>query len=334
MASVHGRSAAGRTFELVQATVDRGAVQPVPARHTHAAMIQIQVATAPVSAPSSMAPVSQISAASTERRQVGARAVPSFSLVPAVVDRDAASLQPSSLVRVERGARHSAAQFQGQRYAGQTYAVSRASMVLRPWYGWTPPIGREAVRMWHRKSRRRPRDFDDPKEREDFLRQEQVDALILLLPRLVVAEMMGGERGLQQVADPARREAQLRRKFIARAGSEGSQIGDLRTFLRKARAYAQEVMRAAPGTEDEALWPMSESLADDIVADEHARATTAGRGSQGGATQGASLRDTIVFAAQRMQWPISITKGGLDSAAPPAAGHACPAARRGGQGEI
>ena len=81
-------------------------------------------------------------------------------------------------------------------------------------------------------------------------------------------------------------------------------------------------MRAAPGTEDEALWPMSESLADDIVADEHARATTAGRGSQGGATQGASLRDTIVFAAQRMQWPISITKGGLDSAAPPAAGHA------------
>ena len=231
--------------------------------------------------------------------------MPSFSLVPAVVDRDAASLQPSSLVRVERGARHSAAQFQGQRCWPNIRSFScqhgPASLV------WVDAADRtRTIRMWHRKSRRRPRDFDDPKEREDFLRQEQVDALIPLLPRLVVAEMMGGERGLQQVADPARREAQLRRKFIARAGSEGSQIGDLYVPPESACIRAGgDACRPRDGRRG----PVAdvESLADDIVADEHAGAT-AGRGSQGGATQGASLRDTIVFAAQRMQWPISCTK--------------------------
>ena len=120
--------------------------------------------------------------------------------------------------------------------------------------------------------------------------------LFRCLPRLVVVEMMGGERGLQQVADPARREAQLRRKFLARAGSGGSQIGDLHLSCGKARAYAREVMRATPGAEDGVLWPMSESLADEIVRGRaHASEPPQAAGRRERVTQSGSQRSAREF---------------------------------------
>ena len=70
-------------------------------------------------------------------------------------------------------------------------------------------IGRDAVLLAHRKKRRAPREFDDPKEKEAFLVDEQIRALVPLLPLVVVTEMLGGARGLEQVPDEERRRSIL-----------------------------------------------------------------------------------------------------------------------------
>ena len=51
-------------------------------------------------------------------------------------------------------------------------------------------VGRAAVELAHRKRRRAPREFACPLERAAFLIDEQIDALLPLLPRIVVSEML------------------------------------------------------------------------------------------------------------------------------------------------
>ena len=181
-------------------------------------------------------------------------------------------------------------------------------------------VGRDEVTLAHRKKRRAPREFDCPIEKQAFLVQDQLDALVPLLPALVSLEMLGGARGLEQVPDEGRRATILASILGARAGSEGARCADIRLFLGMARAYAQEVMGAPPGGEDEALWPMSTALAHELVATEHARATGDGKGSQGGKTVGHHRRETIIFLADRekMRWPIDTSRLALEAAAPKA----------------
>ena len=179
-------------------------------------------------------------------------------------------------------------------------------------------LGGDAVLLGHRKKRRMPREFTDPKEREAFLLADQLDALLPFLPTIVVHEMLGGVRGLEQVPDRERRDTILKDMLRARAGTEGKRLGDIRLLLGRARAYAQDVMGAAPGEEDAALFPMSSALAHELVATDHARATAARAGSQGGATVGDHTRAMLVFLAdpEKMRWPIDASRVALAAAAP------------------
>jgi hypothetical protein len=176
---------------------------------------------------------------------------------------------------------------------------------------------RKAVEKAHRKPRRAAMDFADEDEASETAIAGEVACLVPLLPRAVVTSVLDGERGLQQVADPARRAQQLGRRLRARAGSEGARIRTLRTFLQAARAHALITMRCTLDACDEAIFPMAESLVHEIIWDEHQRALQAGRGSKGGATKGNGVREAALFAV-KMGWPMRATKDGLAGAAPPA----------------
>ena len=189
------------------------------------------------------------------------------------------------------------------------------------------PVGRDAVVACHRKRRRMPREFTDPKERETFLAGEQIAALVPLLPGLVVQEMLGGERGLRQVPGDEARGAQLARILRERAGSEGDRIADVRRALGLIRAYAQEVLKTPPGGEDDACFPMSSGLAHEVIHWEGERAIAEAAGSQGGTSVGARLADTLIFMGgteRGLRWPIDVSRIALKSAAAAQA----PSARR------
>jgi hypothetical protein len=310
------RSATGRIFELVPTLVHRDDGPPVPVA---SASEQARLGDArrgcglAARCLHGTAPPGMARQAVAVAAPVPERAEPAlYSLVPATIDRPVAAPQTASRPRFDQ---HPAAERTG------VQEEPSSTLVRRCWYGSTRPTCRDDIERLHKKKRRLPREFVDPKEREDFLRADQLDALMPLLGRHVVESMLGGARGLQQLSDPARREAQLRAKLIARAGSEGSQLAGLRSLLKIVRVYAHEVMHAPLGREDEALWPMTEALANDIVASEHRRATSEGAGARGGITQGWGTRDLFVLAAS-LKWPLDLPKGALDSAAPPPTGHA------------
>ena len=132
-------------------------------------------------------------------------------------------------------------------------------------------MGREAIRKAHYKPRRKSVDFKTQQEKESFLQDSEFMALIPLVPKVMAEAMLGGELGLEQVP-VVKRYDQLRRRLLRRAGATGDNLSAIRLGLATLREYAQCVLGAQPGSEDDALWPMSLGLAHDIANEEHTRA--------------------------------------------------------------
>jgi hypothetical protein len=89
----------------------------------------------------------------------------------------------------------------------------------------------------------------------------------------------------------------------------------MRRVLGVMRSYAQEMLMAPPGEEDDYLFPISLGLAHELVHFEHERATGAGVGAQGGSTVGDHFRSMLGVMAT-MGFPIEATSKQLESAAP------------------
>ena len=131
--------------------------------------------------------------------------------------------------------------------------------------------------------------------------------------------MLGGDRGLSQVRDPDARDRQIERILSARAGTDGASVANVRHLLRDIRVYAAEKLGCATSeAADAACFPMSSALAHEIIAHAHARASSAAAGSQKGSTVGARTRDVLIFAAERLLWPIDVPRVALEAAAPKA----------------
>ena len=79
------------------------------------------------------------------------------------------------------------------------------------------------------------------------------------------------------------------------------------------QGYAESRQRWFPTFK---LWPMPAAVVSTIVAGEHARATQAGRGSQGGQTCGDRLRKTLTFMGTHLGFPIATGTGMVAAAAP------------------
>jgi len=183
------------------------------------------------------------------------------------------------------------------------------------------PANADEVPKWvadvHRKPKRPARDFLSAKDREAFKARDEAMTLVPLLPAQVLHTMMGGDLGMQQVPDVSRRKQMLMAMLLERAGSEGDRIAGLRSLLRVIRAYS--IAHHGARTLQEAdlrCFPMSAALAHEIISGEHTRATAAASGSQGGMSVGNHVRDALVFASEKMLWPIEVPRVVLQSAAP------------------
>jgi len=177
-------------------------------------------------------------------------------------------------------------------------------------------VARE-IELAHRKLRCKRPDFASQKEREAHDASTQVAALVPLLPKAVVLKMLGGEQGLRQVPLRAMRDAMLERMLLTRAGTDGARLANVRSLLKTARTYAAETLKLDEAARDDAIFPMSAALAHQLVAAEDARALR-----EGHASVGPRLRDTIIFAAERLGWPIDPDRILLEPAAPPATARA------------
>jgi hypothetical protein len=174
---------------------------------------------------------------------------------------------------------------------------------------------REQIEKRHRKPRAKSVQHTTHELREAAALASEVEAIIPLLPECCRLKMLGGEQGMAQVPEH-RHLAKLRRRLTARAGTSGARLARTRLLLGKIRIYAALELRVAPEEADEACFPMSAAMADEIIHLEHARATTASSGSQGGASVGNGVRDDIVVAAEVLGWPIEVDKIAWATAAP------------------
>lgn len=175
----------------------------------------------------------------------------------------------------------------------------------------------KAIEAEHRKPRRATRTFSSTKERETFLVTEEVEALLPLLPEQVCVAMLGGALGMAQVPSDERRVALLRAAFAKSAGLEGARVKGLRAMLCAVRTYAATELHLPDRKKaDAACFPMSATLVATVIADADVKARTRGSGSQKGATVGHKLRETFIYAAEKLLWPIEVPRVVLNAAAP------------------
>ena len=170
------RSATGRIFELVPTLVHRDDGPPVPVA---SASEQARLGDArrgcglAARCLHGTAPPGMARQAVAVAAPVPERAEPAlYSLVPATIDRPVAAPQTASRPRFDQ---HPAAERTG------VQEEPSSTLVRRCWYGSTRPTCRDDIERLHKKKRRLPRELVDPKEREDFLRADQLDALLPVL---------------------------------------------------------------------------------------------------------------------------------------------------------
>ena len=184
------------------------------------------------------------------------------------------------------------------------------------------PAGAEAVAKEidavHRKKRERLGEFDSDRERTEVKVEREVAALVALMPEQVREHILGGPRGMQQVPGREAQDAIIRRMLKTRAGSDGANVANARLALGTMRKYAAVVMGLPEGERDCALFPMTATLAHELIHRENKRAIDDAKGKQNGASVGPRFRDTLIFMAEKLRWPIEPERVMLQGAAPKA----------------
>lgn len=173
-----------------------------------------------------------------------------------------------------------------------------------------------AIDREHRKPRQRVPKFSKSEDRDEFKLSAEIDALIPLLPPSTVVSMLGGIRGIAQLAVAGRADF-LRRRLRARCGACGERVGRMRLLLARIRKYAVVELGIPRSMCDEAVLPMSSALAHEIIHAAHSGATSRGRGSRGGRCVGHAVREDIKRAAA-LGWSIDVDIGSWEVAAPKA----------------
>ena len=131
------------------------------------------------------------------------------------------------------------------------------------------------------------------------------------LPHAAVHKLLGGDRGLEQVPEPADRRAALLDALRLKGGSDGSYLGRARRALEKLREYA-----ASKGMTDGGL-PASAVFVNRLLTWVDAAAVAANRGSQGGTTVRDSVRGGLLILANHFGLDIDVTSIVAEAAAPP-----------------
>ena len=172
--------------------------------------------------------------------------------------------------------------------------------------------GRECMRQCVLPSRSK-KGFASTRDREAKWIAAGAHALVTRLPDDCQLALAGGQLALEQMGGAPNTVALAAAVIRSRAGRNGDKLFDTIKLMAYASGYAEAMGMATP-------WPMSKGLTWLLVRGEHLRATTAAKGTRGGASVADRLRATIIWA-ESVSLPIQIDKLVLDSAAPrPAAG--------------
>ena len=205
-------------------------------------------------------------------------------------------------------------------------------MQKRPKAGSELTLAREAdldsrvagITAAHRKPRSKRPEFDSDKDRSEYIVEREVEILVPLLPIPVRMHVLGGPKGMSQVPGVKQQTAYISRTLTARAGTDGKKVADTRLALRVIRLYGLEVLGHMNETErDEALFPvggMSATLVHELIHREDARAKYEAKGKKGGVSIGPRFRDTLIFMAEKLLWPMDADRATIYSAAPKATG--------------
>ena len=173
------------------------------------------------------------------------------------------------------------------------------------------------IELAHRKKRARRPDFEDDKARTAFIVESEITALVPLLPWPVRSSMLGGPLGMIQVPKPEAQNLLIHRILKRRAGSDGANLGSARLALAVIRKYGALTWPTASDEErDGMLFPMSATLAHELIHEENERALAAAKGKQNGKTVGPRFRDSLIFMSEKLLWPIDVSRAALDGAAP------------------
>ena len=132
-----------------------------------------------------------------------------------------------------------------------------------------------------------------------------------MLPPEAVFELLGGQRGLEQVPELDERRAVLIETLRHKGGSDGSSLGNARRALERLTLYALE-----QGQSDGGL-PASAVFVNRFLKWVDERALASARGSQGGTTVRQGVRTGLLFLAQHLKVAIDVQSVVAEAAAPP-----------------
>jgi hypothetical protein len=145
---------------------------------------------------------------------------------------------------------------------------------------------------------------------QEYKRDKAASWLASTLPQSLVDHIVSGssplELVLSQVPDPDQRRLGLVSTFLFKAGPDGSSLG-------KARRALEELALFLPT----AHLPASAILLNRLLVHVDARARSAAKGSQNGATVAASVRSGLITLAA-LGFPIEANHISVDAGAPPA----------------
>ena len=111
----------------------------------------------------------------------------------------------------------------------------------------------------------------------------------------------------------AEKQPMLEQAMLAKAGTSGA------TLIKVARTLVFiNAFSSALGREPDSMWPMPRGCAAFLIKSEHARATTGGSASRGGATVGDDFRKTLTFMRDNLGFLIDLDGPLVAGAAPSA----------------
>ena len=117
--------------------------------------------------------------------------------------------------------------------------------------------------------------------------ESEVAFLVPLLPHSARVEMLGDNLGMSQIPSKAAQDNFIHRLLKSRAGTDGSKIAAVRLALSVIGKYGATTLHITdPSERDEALFPMSGILANQLIHSEDERALLEAKGKRKGATVG------------------------------------------------
>jgi len=124
--------------------------------------------------------------------------------------------------------------------------------------------------------------------------------------------LLGNLENFDFIGEPEQR-CMLKDAVLVKSGACGDQLIKVARVITFINAFAAAVDRRPDD-----MWPMPRAVAALLISGEHRRATSAGRGSRGGATVGDDFCKVLIFMCDNLGFPVDLDGAVVAGAAPKA----------------